>query len=293
MSDLKFKGTGVALVTPFLADGSIDFPSLEKLINHTIENGVDFLVALGTTAETPTLSVVEKIAVLEYVAQVNNSRVPLVCGLGGNNTALVLKDLDEFPLENVDGILCVVPYYNKPNSAGVYEHFKAVAEATDKDIILYNVPGRTGSNMNADTVVRLANDFKNIVAIKEAAGNMSQSMQLVHSLPKNFSILSGDDDLVMPQIAAGFSGVISVAANCWTKDFSDMVNAALENNFEQARALHYKLLNGIGLLFTEGNPPGVKFVLSEMGICQNTFRLPVVGVSDATQQNIKDYLASL
>jgi 4-hydroxy-tetrahydrodipicolinate synthase len=293
MSDLKFKGTGVALVTPFLADGSIDFPSLEKLINHTIENGVDFLVALGTTAETPTLSVVEKIAVLEYVAQVNNSRVPLVCGLGGNNTALVLKDLDEFPLENVDGILCVVPYYNKPNSAGVYEHFKAVAEATDKDIILYNVPGRTGSNMNADTVVRLANDFKNIVAIKEAAGNMSQSMQLVHSLPKNFSILSGDDDLVMPQIAAGFSGVISVAANCWTKDFSDMVNAALENNFEKARALHYKLLNGIGLLFTEGNPPGVKFVLSEMGICQNTFRLPVVGVSDATQQNIKDYLASL
>jgi len=293
MSDPKFSGTGVALVTPFLEDGSIDFPSLEKLINHTISNGVDFLVALGTTAETPTLSVVEKIAILEYVAQVNNKRVPLVCGLGGNNTALVLKDLAEFPLAKVDGILCVVPYYNKPNAEGVYQHFKAVAEATDKNIILYNVPGRTGSNMAVDTVVRLANDFKNIVAIKEAAGNMSQSMQLVHSLPSSFSILSGDDDLVMPQVAAGFSGVISVAANCWTKDFTDMVNAARKNDFNRARVLHYKLLKGIGLLFTEGNPAGVKYVLNEMDICKNTFRLPVVGVSDPTKQNIKDYIAQL
>ncbi len=293
MSDQKFSGTGVALVTPFTADGSIDFPSLEKLVNHVIKDGVDFLVALGTTAETPTLSVVEKIAVLEYVAQVNNKRVPLVCGLGGNNTALVLKDLAEFPLNKVDGILCVVPYYNKPNAEGVYQHFKAVAEATDQNIILYNVPGRTGSNMSVDTVIRLAKDFKNIVAIKEAAGNMSQSMQLVKSLPSSFSILSGDDDLVMPQIAAGFSGVISVAANCWTKEFTSMLNAARKNDFATARELHYKLLDGIGLLFTEGNPAGVKFVLSQMDICENTFRLPVVGVSKSTEQDIKDYIAQL
>lgn len=293
MSDQKFSGTGVALVTPFNKDGSIDFPALEKLVNHTINNGVDFLVALGTTAETPTLNIIEKISVLEYIAQINNKRVPLVCGLGGNNTASVLKDLAEYPLDKVDGILSVVPYYNKPNPEGVYQHFKAIATATDKDIILYNVPGRTGSNMNVATVVRLANEFKNIVAIKEAAGNMSQSMQLVQSLPSSFSILSGDDDLVMPQIAVGFSGVISVAANCWTKDFSDMVNSARKNNFETARKLHYKLLNGIGLLFTEGNPAGVKFVLSEMDICKNTFRLPVVGVSSDTQKSIKDYLATL
>ncbi len=293
MSDPKFSGTGVALVTPFQADGNIDFSSLEKLINHTIDNGVDFLVALGTTAETPTLSEMEKMSVLEYVVQINNGRVPLVCGLGGNNTAAVLQDLNEFPLEKVDGILSVVPYYNKPNAEGIYQHFKAIAEDTDKDIILYNVPGRTGCNMNVDTVVRLATDFKNIVAIKEAAGNMSQSMQLVKRLPSTFSILSGDDDLVMPQIAAGFSGVISVAANCWTKDFCGMVNAALKNDFETARTLHYKLLDGIGLLFTEGNPAGVKYVLSEMGICQNTFRLPVVGVSEQTQKNIQQFMKNL
>jgi len=293
MSDQKFRGTGVALVTPFFADGSIDFPSLEKLVHHTIDQGIDFLVALGTTAETPTLSVVEKIAILEYIAQINNKRVPLVCGLGGNCTALVLKDLAEFPLEQVDGILCVVPYYNKPNAEGVYQHFKAVAEATNQNIILYNVPGRTGSNMDVNTAVRLASDFKNIVAIKEAAGNMYQSMQLVKRLPSSFSILSGDDDLVLPQIAAGFSGVISVAANCWTKDFTDMVNASLKNDFDTAKKLHYKLLDGIGLLFTDGNPPGVKYVLSEMGICENTFRLPVVASSDETQRKIKDFIAKL
>lgn len=293
MSDPKFSGTGVALVTPFNADGTVDFPALEKLVNYTIDNGVDFLVALGTTAETPTLNVIEKISVLEYIAQINNKRLPLVCGLGGNNTALVLKDLQEFPLDKVDGILCVVPYYNKPNAEGVYQHFKAVAEATDKDIILYNVPGRTGSNMNVDTVIRLANDFKNIIAIKEAAGNMSQSMQLVKRLPTSFSILSGDDDLVLPQIAAGFHGVISVAANCWTKDFTNMVQAARENDFETARKLHYKLLDGIGLLFAEGNPPGVKYVLSRLNICQNTFRLPVVGISDTTKGQLNDYMAKL
>ena len=293
MSDHKFKGTGVALVTPFNTGGSIDFPSLEKLVHHTIDNGVDFLVALGTTAETPTLNVMEKISTLEYIAQVNNGRVPLVCGLGGNNRASGLEDLNEYPLSKVDGLLSVVPYYNKPNPEGVYQHFKAIASATHKDIILYNVPGRTGLNMGVDTVVRLAGEFKNIVAIKEAAGNMSQSMQLVKNLPSTFSILSGDDDLVLPQIAAGFSGVISVAANCWTKDFTSMVNAALQNDFATARHLHYKLLDGIGLLFAEGNPAGVKYVLSQLDICQNTFRLPVVGISQKTQDAIKVFLTGL
>jgi 4-hydroxy-tetrahydrodipicolinate synthase len=293
MSEKKFSGTGVALVTPFDKNKNIDFSSLEKLVNHVIDNGVDFLVALGTTAETPTLSIVEKIAVLTFIAEKNNKRIPLVCGLGGNNTDLVLKDLQEFPLENVDGLLSVSPYYNKPTQEGIYQHFKAIAQGTDKDIILYNVPGRTGGNINVDTVVRLANDFKNIVAIKEAAGNMSQSMQLVQNLPSNFSILSGDDDLVLPQIAIGFDGVISVAANCFTLDFSNMVRAAQANDYDTAKELHYKLLNGIGLLFTEGNPSGVKAVLHEMNICANEFRLPVVPVSAATHENIKKYLQQL
>lgn len=293
MSEKKFSGTGVALVTPFDSNKEIDFPALEKLVHHVIDHGVDFLVALGTTAETPTLSIVEKIAVLEFIAEKNNKRVPLVCGLGGNNTALVLKDLNEFPLDAVDGLLSVSPYYNKPTQEGIYQHFKAIAEATDKDIILYNVPGRTGGNINCDTVVRLANDFKNIVAIKEAAGNMYQSMQLVQSLPSNFSILSGDDDLVLPQIAIGFDGVISVAANCFTTEFSNMVNAAKANDYKTARALHYKLLKGIGLLFAEGNPSGVKAVLNEMDICANEFRLPVVPVSTSTHEAIKKFVQSV
>ncbi len=293
MSEKKFSGTGVALVTPFDSNKEIDFPALDKLVHHVIDHGVDFLLALGTTAETPTLSVVEKIAVLEFIAEKNNKRVPLVCGLGGNNTALVLKDLNEFPLDAMDGLLSVSPYYNKPTQEGIYQHFKAIAEATDKDIILYNVPGRTGGNINCDTVVRLANDFKNIVAIKEAAGNMYQSMQLVQSLPSTFSILSGDDDLVLPQIAIGFDGVISVAANCFTTDFSNMVNSAKANDYKTARALHYKLLKGIGLLFAEGNPSGVKAVLNEMDICANEFRLPVVPVSTSTHEAIKKYVQSV
>jgi len=293
MSDPKYSGTGVALVTPFDSHGNIDFPSLEKLVNHVIENGVDFLVALGTTAETPTLSVVEKISVLEYIIQVNDDRLPIVCGIGGNNTAAVIKDLNEFPLTKVAGILCVVPYYNKPNPEGVYQHFSAIAQATEKDIILYNVPGRTGTNLPVETTLRLVQQHKNIVGIKEAAGNLVQSMRLVQHLPAGFSILSGDDDLVLPQIAAGFHGVISVAANCWTKDFCNMVNYALQNEFANARKLHYKLLDGIGLLFTDGNPPGVKYVLSQMDICQNMFRLPVVGVSAKTELAINEFLSSL
>lgn len=288
----QFRGTGVALVTPFNTDGSIDFPALEKLVNYVIDNGVNYLVALGTTAETPTLTADEKLQVLEFIIEKCNSRVQIVCGIGGNNTAEVIHQLNTYPLDKVDGILTVVPYYNKPTQEGLYQHFKAIAQATDKNLILYNVPGRTVTNMLAETTLRLANEFKNVVAVKEASGNMSQCMDLVQGKPDHFAILSGDDDLVQPQIAIGMEGVISVAANCYTKDFTNMVNTALNGDFDTARKLHYKLLEGIRLLFADGNPAGVKYVLSKMGICQNTLRLPLVPATDATMTKINQYLSN-
>jgi len=293
MSANKFRGTGVALVTPFTSNQEIDFPALEKLIQHVIESGVNYLVALGTTAETPTLSLDEKKAVLQFVIEKNNKRVPLVCGIGGNNTAEVIENLRDFPLQDVDAILSVAPYYNKPSQAGILAHFAEVSKHSPKPIILYNVPGRTGSNMTAATSLQLARNFENIIAIKEASGNMTQCMELVAGKPEGFSVLSGDDDLVVAQIAIGFDGVISVAANCFTADFCSMVQDALSNRYEEARQKLYRLLDGIGLLFAEGNPAGVKCVLAEMGICANQFRLPVVPVSEGTQAKIKTYLAGL
>ncbi len=288
-----FSGTGVALVTPFNGDGSVDFFSLEKLVNHVIENGVNYLVALGTTAETPTLSAEEKKEVLAAIINFCNKRVPVVCGIGSNNTAEVLHALKTYDLSEVAGILSVVPYYNKPTQEGIYQHFKAIASATDKPIILYNVPGRTVTNMLPATTLRLAKEFKNIVAVKEAVGQMPQCMELVQGKPEGFAVLSGDDDLVLPQLALGMDGVISVAANCFTKDFTDMVNSGLNGDFDTARKLHYKLLKGIGLLFVDGNPPGVKYVLSQMGVCGNNLRLPVVPVSEGTAQKIQEYLKTL
>jgi 4-hydroxy-tetrahydrodipicolinate synthase len=293
MSGKKFKGTGVALVTPFKKDKSIDFDALDKLVNHVIENGVNYLVALGTTAETPTLSKEEKIDVLNFIIKVNNNRLPLVCGIGGNNTQEVIELLKKYPLEHVDAILSVSPYYNKPTQAGIIAHFKEVSKHSPIPIILYNVPGRTGSNMLASTTLTLAKECKNIIAIKEACGNMAQSMELVQNLPEDFTLLSGDDDLAIAQIAIGFDGVISVAANCFTKDFSTMISESLKHNFVAAKKLHYKLLNGISLLFTEGNPPGVKAVLNKMDICENEFRLPVVPVSDDTSNKIDLFLKTL
>ncbi len=275
-----FRGTGVALVTPFQIDGAIDFPALEKLIDHVIKNGVNYLVALGTTAETPTLTSKEKKEVLAYIIEKCNERVPVVCGIGGNNTAEVLELLKEYDLSKVSGILSVAPYYNKPSQEGIYQHFKAIATATDKPIILYNVPGRTVTNILPATALRLASEFRNIVAIKEASGIFSQCMDLVNGRPEHFAVLSGDDDLVVPQIAIGFEGVISVVANCFTKEFTDMVNESLAGNFDAARKLHYSLLNNIRLLFAEGNPTGVKYVLSKMAICENVLRLPLVPASE-------------
>lgn len=286
----SFRGTGVALVTPFHTDGSIDFNSLSKLIDHVIDNGVNYLVALGTTAETPTLSNDEKKQVLAHVVKHNAGRVPVVCGMGGNNTAEVLSLIAEYDWTGVSGILSVSPYYNKPTQEGIYQHFKAIAQACKLPIILYNVPGRTSGNILPATAVRLANEFTHIVAIKEASGNMKQCMEYVQTAPEHFAILSGDDDLIVPQAAIGFSGVISVAANCFTKDFTTMVNAALEGDFNTAKPLHYKLLKGIDLLFTEGNPAGVKCVLQEMNICGDTLRLPLVNVSESTQQAIQAFV---
>lgn len=291
--DNSFRGTGVALVTPFHTDGSIDFNSLSKLIDHVIDNGVDYLVALGTTAETPTLSNDEKKQVLAHVVKHNAGRVPVVCGMGGNNTAEVLNLIAEYDWTGVSGILSVSPYYNKPTQEGIYQHFKAIAQACKLPIILYNVPGRTSGNILPATAVRLANEFNHIVAIKEASGNMKQCMEYVQTAPAHFAILSGDDDLIVPQAAIGFGGVISVAANCFTKDFTTMVNAALKGDFNTAKQVHYKLLKGIDLLFAEGNPAGVKCVLQEMNICADTLRLPLVNVSAGTQQAIQSFVKGL
>jgi 4-hydroxy-tetrahydrodipicolinate synthase len=290
---ISFRGTGVALVTPFHSDGSIDFASLGKLIDHVIHNGVDYLVALGTTAETPTLSKDEKKQVLAHIVQHNAGRLPVVCGMGGNNTAEVLHLIAEYDWTGVSGILSVSPYYNKPTQEGIYQHFKAIAQACPLPIILYNVPGRTSGNILPATAVRLANEFNHIVAIKEASGNMKQCMEYVQTAPAHFAILSGDDDLIVPQAAIGFSGVISVAANCFTKDFTTMVKAALEGDFATAKERHYKLLKGIDLLFVEGNPAGVKCVLQEMNICGDSLRLPLVKVSEATKQAIQAFVQSL
>jgi 4-hydroxy-tetrahydrodipicolinate synthase len=281
-----FEGTGVALVTPFTKENEVDFPALSRIVDAVIDGGVDYLVALGTTAETPTLTKNEKQAVLEHILQHNNKRVPVVVGIGDYNTQGLLDALQEYPMDEVAGILSVVPYYNKPSQEGIYQHFKTLAEATDKPIILYNVPGRTVTNILPATVVRLAEAYSNIVAIKEASGNLAQCMELVARVPSGFSVLSGDDNLVLAQAAIGMKGVISVAANCYTADFCAMVQHALSGSMEAARTLHYKLLPQINLLFAEGNPAGVKYVLHRQGLCENILRLPLVPASTALQQQL-------
>lgn len=286
----QFRGTGVALVTPFQKNEQIDFKALEKLVDHVITNHVDFLVALGTTAETPTLSNEEKRDVLALIVEKCGKRVPVICGIGGNHTAELLAQMRSFDLTNVDGVLSVTPYYNKPSQEGLYKHFKAVAEATDKPVILYNVPGRTGCNLLPATVLKLAADIENIKGIKEASGNMVQCMELLQHRPDNFLVLSGDDNLAMAHVAIGMEGVISVAANCFTREFTEMVNLSIVGKLDKARKLHYKLLTGIDLLFAEGSPAGVKCALSEMGMCENVLRMPLVPVSAAVKQKIKAFV---
>lgn len=279
-----FKGAGVALVTPFQADMSIDFPALRRLVQEQIDGGTNYLVVQGTTGESPTLNSDEKKQLLETVLEVNNGKLPVVYGAGGNNTLSVIEAFKKIP-KGVDGILSVAPYYNKPTQAGYLAHYKALASETDLPIILYNVPGRTGSNVLAETTLELA-EIKNIVAMKEASGNMEQIMEIIRCKPENFLVLSGDDAITLPLIAAGADGVISVVANSFPKQFSQMVTSALNGDFETARKIHYDLLPVTRLLFAEGNPGGVKIALEELGWMKPYMRLPLVQVSDGLKAKI-------
>jgi 4-hydroxy-tetrahydrodipicolinate synthase len=289
----QLRGTGVALVTPFKEDKSVDQDALKNLIDFVIESGVNYLVTLGTTGETPTLSREEKIDIIHLTYQTVSDRVPVVVGIGGNNTQSIMKDIETFPLEKAVAVLSASPYYNKPSQEGIYQHYKAIAGVKSIPLILYNVPGRTGSNISAATTVRLANDVENINGIKEASGNMSQCMEILRDKPQDFLVVSGDDNLAMAQIACGMDGVISVAANCFPKDFSAMVNAALESDFKSARAFNDRLLRGYDLLFAENNPAGVKAFLAQLGIIQNQLRLPLVPLSEGVMKQVKEYLPTL
>jgi 4-hydroxy-tetrahydrodipicolinate synthase len=276
----KFTGTGVAIVTPFRNDGSVDFKSLEKILEHIINGGVNYVVALGTTGESVTLSKDEKKAVVNYVVDTVDKRIPVVVGIGGNNTEEVVNTISTTDFDNIDAILSVSPYYNKPSQQGLYLHFKAISSISPVPVILYNVPGRTGSNMTAETTVKLAGEFSNIIGIKEASGNMAQIMQLIKTKPKNFLVISGDDALALPMIAMGGAGVISVVANAYPREFSEMVNLALKGDIIKANAPHYKMLELINALFEEGNPSGVKAVLEILKIAHNNVRLPLTQISD-------------
>lgn len=282
-----FEGTGVALVTPFTKDNAVDYAALGHIIDAVTTGGVDFLVTLGTTGETPTLTKAEKKQVLDFTLDHNAGKLPVVVGIGDYSTQSMLDTLAEYPIDRVDGILSVAPYYNKPSQEGIYQHFKALAQATDKPIILYNVPARTVANILPETVIRLATDFKNIVAIKEASGNIPQCMELVAKAPEGFAVLSGDDNLILAQAAIGMKGVISVAANCYAKEFCAMVKHALNNEMNEARQSYYALLNRINLLFAEGNPTGVKYALHLQGLCENVLRLPLVAATEGLQQQMK------
>ena len=292
MHNLKtqLRGTGVALVTPFTSSEEIDWNSLEKVINSVISNGVEYVVTLGTTGETPTLSKEEKKDIIAFTFEKVGGRVPVVVGVGGNNTRDLITDLETFPLEKAVAVLSASPYYNKPSQEGIYQHYKALASASPKPVILYNVPGRTGKNMEAETTLRLAHEVENIAGIKDAANHMVQIMQILSNRPDNFLVLSGDDDLVLPQLACGIDGVISVAANCFPKQFSDMVRAGLAFNFKRAKQLNDPLLQAYHLLFAENNPAGVKAFLTEQGLIENHLRLPLVPLSEAMQQKVKEYV---
>ncbi len=284
----KFKGTGVALVTPFKSDNSIDFDGLEKLVNHCVEGGVEYLVVMGTTAENPTLSAKEKTEVLNFVKKVNNGRKPIVYGIGGSNTLELKNALQNFDSEGVDGILSVSPYYSKPTQEGIYQHFKTLSEASPLPIILYNVPGRTSSNISAETTLRLARDFDNIVAVKEASGNLEQIMKICNERPDGFLVLSGDDNLTLPMLACGADGVISVSGQGFPKEFSEMVRQGLAGNFAKAQELHYQLFEITKMLFEEGNPAGIKVVLKEKGICESHLRQPLWEISDGLRKRIRE-----
>jgi 4-hydroxy-tetrahydrodipicolinate synthase len=286
------KGTGVALVTPFNENQDIDFDAYGKLIDFVLHGGVEYLVVLGTTGETPTVSRSEKIDILEYTFDKVGSSVPIVVGVGGNNTKDVITDLETYPLQKATAILSASPYYNKPSQEGLFQHYKLLSEAAPKPVILYNVPGRTSSNIAAETTIRLATECSNIMGMKEASGNMIQCFHILKNRPSEFLVTSGDDHLALSLIAAGMDGVISVAANCFPKDFSEMIRQCLANDFNSAKGLLFKMLEGFDLLFAENNPSGVKAVLAELGVIQNYLRLPLVPLSEPFHFRVKEYLKS-
>ena len=286
----KFLGTGVALVTPFKSDLTIDHDALANIVNFNIENGVEYLVICGTTGESVTITKQEKKDVINTISKTNNGRVPMVLGIGGNNTAQVIEEIKSTDLSNIDAILSVSPYYSKPTQEGIYQHFKAISEASPIDIILYNVPGRTAKNMEPTTTLRLANDFKNIIAVKEAGNNISQYLELIKNKPEDFLIISGDDDLALGVVLAGGSGVISVIGQGFPEQFSEMIRLGLKGDAKEAYKLHFKLMDVIGYIFEENNPAGIKAVFEALKLCQDTVRLPLVPASISLKNKIQNFI---
>ena len=283
-------GTGVALITPFKSDFSVDIEALKRIVNFQIDNGINYMVVMGTTAENATLSEEEKQLVINTVIEANNNRLPLVLGIGGNDTAKIIKEIKSRDLSAFAAILSVSPYYNKPTQEGIYQHFKAISESSPLPIVLYNVPGRTSSNMLPATVIRLANDFKNIIGIKEAAGDMVQAMKLLQTKPEGFLVISGDDMITLPMVLAGGSGVISVIAEGFPKQFSEMVQLGLKRNVDEAYKIHYQLSDAIDMIFEQGNPAGIKEVFKALDLCQNTVRLPLVSVDENLSNRINAFV---
>lgn len=293
MINSKLKGMGVALITPFKDDESIDFDALSRIVEYQIKNGTDYLVVCGTTAETPTLTEKEKEEVKNFVVSVNRGRLPIVLGVGGNNTKAIVEKVQSIDFTGIDAILSVTPYYNKPSQEGLYQHYAAIAKASLLPVILYNVPGRTGVNMTATTTLRLANEFKNICAIKEASGNFNQIDDIIKNKPVDFMVISGDDGITFPLITLGAVGVISVIGNAFPKEFSRMVRLALQGDYSNARKIHHRFTELIELLFVEGNPAGVKSMLAVMGFIQNKLRLPLVPNTINTYEKIRQVLNQL
>lgn len=283
-------GTGVALVTPFNEDKSVDFEGLARLVNYQIDNGVNYLVVLGTTGEPATLTAEEKTLVKATIIKENNGRLPLVLGIGGNNTMAVVDEIKTTDLTEYTAILSVSPYYNKPTQEGIYQHFKAISEASSKPIIIYNVPGRTGKNMEPSTVLRLANDFENIVAVKEAAGDIVQAMRIIQHKPADFMVISGDDMIALPMVLAGGAGVISVIGQGLPKDFSEMIKLGLQKNVVEANKLHYKIMDSIDYIFEECNPSGIKALLQKQVICTSNVRLPLVKATEKLEQKLTSFI---
>jgi len=293
MSRNLFHGLGIALITPFTTNGDVDYQALKRLVTHQLDNGADFLCILATTGETPTLTQEEKRNIKSLAIELAGGRVPILMGCGGNNTAAVVQELKTADWHGIDGVLSVCPYYNKPSQEGLFQHFKAISEASPLPVVLYNVPGRTGINMKAETTVRLARACENIVAIKEASGNLEQVDEIIKNKPANFDVISGDDALTFPMVSCGAVGVISVIGNALPKEFSRMIRLQMRGEYDAARKIHHRFTDLFSLLFVDGNPAGVKAMLSEMGFIENVLRLPLVPTRISTLQRMSELMREL